>query len=326
MAEHLHPPAPTSPGIGALGPFGGQALIEGVMIRGTRSMALALRTPEGHVLTESRVIERDSAGDLRKLPLVRGIIALCDTFGLGIRALYRSARVAQGHRSQRATRADIAFASVVIAVATVIFFTGPVLMTAWIGASGSDWLEVIAEGALRLGMLIGYVWFIGRLPEVQRVFAYHGAEHRTVHAYEHGLTLTPDAVRAFPNAHPRCGTAFLLTVAALSFVAFLALGTPSLPERILERVLLTPLIAAVAYEGLHASQRFEHHPLVRILIRPSLWLQRWTTRDPDDGQIEVAIAAMQAAIAAEQAALAGSAPLLAEADVAITAPDATLDT
>ena len=308
------------------GPFGGQALIEGVMIRGPRTMATAIRTPDGQILTETQLIASGAAEPLRRIPFLRGIIALYDTFALGIRALYRSARIAQGHDRQRASAVDIAFATVVIAVAAAIFFTGPVLMTSWAGDSrAGEWVEVVLEGALRMAMLLGYVWFIGRLPEVQRVFAYHGAEHRTVHAYEHGLELTPDTVRTFANAHPRCGTAFLLTVAALSFVAFLALGTPSLPERILERIILTPLIAAAAYELIRATQQFEHHPLARLLASPNGWLQSWTTRDPDDGQIEVAIAAMTAAIAAEQTADAALSPLLVEVDAA-NATDAPIDT
>jgi uncharacterized protein YqhQ len=153
-------------------------------------------------------------------------------------------------------------------------------------------------------MLLGYVWFVGRLPEVRRVLAYHGAEHRAVHAHEHGMELTAENLRRFPNAHPRCGTAFLLTVALLSFVAFIALGTPSLIERIAERIILMPLIAGVASEALRAGQALDHHPVMRRLLLPNVWLQQWTTRDPDDAQIEVAVAAMQCALMAEAAAAA----------------------
>jgi uncharacterized protein YqhQ len=282
------------------GPFGGQALIEGVMIRGPRTMSIAVRCPDGRIHSESRVVATPFAASLRRMPFIRGILTLYETFSLGIRALYRSLRLSEGSKRDRASIAEVVLSFALIAVAAAIFFTGPVLMTSWIGGDGrSEWLEVIAEGGVRLAMLLGYIWFIGRLPEVQRVFAYHGAEHRAVHAFEHGLDLTRDNVRGFPNAHPRCGTAFLLTVAVLSFVAFMALGTPSLIERIVERIILMPLIAAAAYEAIRAGQALDHHPVMRTLLLPALWLQHWTTRDPDDAQIDVAVAAMQCAIAAE---------------------------
>ena len=309
-----------------IGPFGGQALIEGVMIRGPHSMTIAIRCPDGLILTEAEAIASPYLLSLRRVPLVRGVVTLYDTFSLGIRALYRSARISTGREDEPVSRGEIAVSAATIVAAAAIFFTGPVLLTSWIGRHGSDWFEVIAEGALRLAMLIGYIWFVGRLPEVKRVFAYHGAEHRTIHAHEHGMSLTPDNVRAFPNEHARCGTAFLLTVAALSFVTFTLLGTPSIPERIVERIILTPVIAAVAYEFIRASQAYESHPLMRALQQPNLWLQKLTTRDPDDGQIEVAITAMRAALAAESAFAAGSeaapatAPVLVEAESHVEPP------
>jgi uncharacterized protein YqhQ len=286
----------------AINPYGGQALIEGVMIRGLRAMAMAVRAPDGRIITRADIVESPAAAPMRKVPFVRGVLTLYDTFTLGIRSLYWSARVAAGREHEPTSKAEFAIAGVSLTVAAAIFIAGPVLLTSWIeraGAGGST--EIAAEGTLRIAMLLGYIWFIGRLPEVQRVFAYHGAEHRTVHAYEHGRALTVDDVRAFANAHPRCGTAFLLTVGVLSFGVFAALGTPPIAERILERVVLTPIIAAMAYEFIRASQRYDDHPVLRVLQQPNLWLQRMTTRDPDDGQIEVAIAAMNAVLAAEAA-------------------------
>jgi uncharacterized protein YqhQ len=286
-------------------------------------MTIAVRHPDGRILVEPEAISSPYTDALRRVPFVRGVATLYDTFSLGIRALYRSSRIASGREHEPITRGEIAISAATIAGAAAIFFTGPVLLTSWIGRHGSDWYEVIAEGALRLAMLIGYIWFVGRLPEVKRVFAYHGAEHRTIHAWEHGLPLTRDAIRGFPNAHPRCGTAFLLTVAALSFVTFTLLGTPSIPERVIERVILTPVIAAVAYELIRASQRYEAHLLVRVLQQPNLWLQKLTTHDPDDGQIDVAIAAMEAALVAESeavaaiAARAAPAPAIAEAEAGV---------
>jgi uncharacterized protein YqhQ len=169
-------------------------------------------------------------------------------------------------------------------------------------------------------MLVGYIWFIGRLPEVQRVFAYHGAEHRAIHAWEHRLPLTLENVRAFPNEHPRCGTAFLLTVGAISLVAFIALGTPPLVERIVQRAVLTPVIAAVAYEFLRVSQRHEANRLVRWAKAPNLWLQKLTTRDPDDGQVEVAIAALNRVIAYESTLAAANAGSVSASGVPASVP------
>ena len=274
------------------------------MIRGPRGMAIAVRAPDGRIVTNTEVTESAYTSSLRKIPLVRGIVTLYETFSLGIRSLHWSSQVASGRGdgSGKASAGDIAISVGALTIAAATFFVGPVLLTGWVSrVTGSGEAEVLSEGALRIGMLLGYIWFIGRLPEVQRVFAYHGAEHRTIHAHEHGLPLTIENVRTFPNAHPRCGTAFLLTVGVLSFVAFSALGTPPVLIRILERIILTPVIAGVAYEFLRASQSLENHPIFRFAQYPNLWLQKMTTRDPDDAQIEVAIASLNAVLALEAA-------------------------
>jgi uncharacterized protein YqhQ len=278
--------------------YGGQAVIEGVMIRGPRHMAIAVRAPDGSIVMNEHEV-KGPAGLLRRIPLLRGIIVLYETLGLGVRALSWSARVAAGEQGQQITRGQLIVSlSVTLVVAGGIFFVGPVLITGWLGAvTGSEWVEVVAEGLLRIAMLIGYVALIGRMPEIQRVFSYHGAEHRAIHAYEHGRVLTPAAVGEYPNEHPRCGTAFLLTVAVLSFVIFMALGTPPIWVRIIERIVLVPPIAAVAYEVLRLGHRFGETPVIGLVYRPAIWLQRLTTRDPDESQIEVAIAALRHALA-----------------------------
>ncbi len=282
--------------------YGGQAVVEGVMIRGPRAMAIAVRAPDGRIITQSDVIESAFATTLRRVPLVRGIVTLYETFVLGIKSLTWSSKIATGRADERTTGTEIAVSVVTLAAAAALFFAGPVLVTRWIGsATGHQSLEVVTEGVLRMGMLVGYIWFIGRLPEVRRVFAYHGAEHRAIHAFEHGQPLTVESVRTFGNAHPRCGTAFLLTVGALSLVTFVLLGTPPLVERLVERVVLTPVIAALAYEFIRASQTSDDSLIFRALKAPNMWLQSLTTRDPDDAQIEVAIAALNAALIAESA-------------------------
>ena len=295
------------------------------MIRGPRGMAIAVRAPDGRIVTNTEVTESAYTSSLRKIPLVRGIVTLYETFSLGIRSLHWSSQIASGRGdgSGKASAGDIAISVGALTIAAATFFVGPVLLTGWVSrVTGSGEAEVLSEGALRIGMLLGYIWFIGRLPEVQRVFAYHGAEHRTIHAHEHGLPLTIENVRTFPNAHPRCGTAFLLTVGVLSFVAFSVLGTPPVLIRILERIILTPVIAGVAYEFLRASQSLENHPIFRFAQYPNLWLQKMTTRDPDDAQIEVAIASLNAVLALEAALPAvGAASALVPVAIEIDADD-----
>lgn len=279
--------------------YGGQAVIEGVMIRGPRHMAIAARTREGSIVTREETLPGVMSGRLRAIPIVRGAIVLYETLALGIRSLTWSSQVAAGGELREIGKAQMLTSLAFTLLFTgAIFFAGPVLLTGWIGeVIGSEYAEVALEGVLRLLMFVAYVWAIGRLPEIRRVFGYHGAEHRAIHAYEHGRDLTPEAIRAFPNEHPRCGTAFLLTVMVISLVVFIVLGTPPIWVRIVERIILVPVIASFAYELLRAGQRYGEHALVRKLYAPNLWLQRLTTRDPDDGQIEVAIVALERALA-----------------------------
>jgi uncharacterized protein YqhQ len=292
--------------------YGGQAVIEGVMIRGPRHTAVAVRAPDGQIVTRDETLPGIMAGGLRRVPVLRGIIVLYETLALGVRALTWSSQVANappgggglGQRDASPPRMIVTLA-VTMSIAAIIFFAGPVLLTGWIAEviGGNQYIEVALEGLLRIGMLIGYVWLISRVPEIRRVFAYHGAEHRAIHAYEDGRELTTEAIRGYPNEHPRCGTAFLLTVMVLALLLFIALGTPPIWVRIIERIVLIPPIAAVAYELIRLGQRFGDAPLVGLLWRPNLWLQKLTTRDPDDAQIEVAIAALRRAIALEPVAV-----------------------
>ena len=283
--------------------YGGQAVIEGVMIRGPRHMAVAVRAPDGEITTRHETLPGFMAGGLRSVPVIRGIIVLYETLALGVRALTWSSQVANGIEQRGTPPQMMLTLAFTMSIAALIFFAGPVLLTGWIAEvfGVNEYIEVALEGLLRVGMLIGYIWLIGQLPDIRRVFAYHGAEHRAIHAYEDGRELTPDAVREFPNEHPRCGTAFLLTVMVLALVLFIALGTPPIWVRVIERIVLLPPIAAVAYELIRLGQRFGDAPLVGLIWRPNLWLQKLTTRDPDDAQIEVAIVALRYAIALEPA-------------------------
>lgn len=283
--------------------YGGQAVVEGVMIRGPKHMAVAVRAPDGRIVERTEGLGGVYTGLPRRIPILRGVIVLYETLALGIRALTWSSQVAAGQDEEEVSNAQIYVSlGIMLVLVAAIFFAGPVLLTSWVGrVFGNGYAEVAAEGLLRLAMLVAYVWLIGRMKEVRRVFAYHGAEHRAIHAYEHGRALTAANIREYPNAHPRCGTAFLLTVMMISLVVFVLLGTPPIWVRIVERIVLIPVIASLAYEVLRIAQRFEGNRIFAWIYAPNIWLQGLTTRDPDDAQIEVAVAALERVIALETA-------------------------
>jgi uncharacterized protein YqhQ len=285
--------------------YGGQAVIEGVMVRGPRTMAVAVRRPDGTLALKSESLGGLYTGLLRRAPLIRGVVVLWETLALGMRALGYSAQVAageeEGELSGAYTWGTIAVTFVLVAA---VFFAGPVLLTGWLEDSLGGTGAVVVEGLLRLTLFLVYVWAIGLLPDVRRVFAYHAAEHRAIHAYEAGQPLRVEAVRPFPNAHPRCGTGFLLTVMVVALVVFTLLGSPPLWWRVLSRVALLPVIASLSYEAIRLGLLVEGVPGLNWLLRPNLLLQSLTTRDPDDDQIEVALAALQGVLAAEERAMA----------------------
>jgi len=283
--------------------YGGQAVIEGVMVRGPHTMAVAVRRPDGTIAVKSQALGGLYTGLLRRVPFVRGVVVLWETMALGIRALGYSAQVASGEDESEASGAHIwGTMAVAFVLVAAVFFAGPVLLTRWLEGTLGGTGAVVVEGLLRLGLFLAYILAVGLLPDVRRVFAYHGAEHRTIHAYEAGRPLEVEAVRPFPNAHPRCGTGFLLTVMVVALVVFTLLGTPPLWWRVLSRVVLLPVIASVSYEAIRLGMLIEGIPLLNWLLKPNLLLQSLTTRDPDDDQIEVALAALQGVLAAERAA------------------------
>jgi len=277
--------------------YGGQAVIEGVMMRGARSMAVAVRKPDGGIRVKSESLGGVYVGKVRRIPILRGVIVLWETLALGMRALVFSSEVAAGMTEEEEKEPSPAYIWVVLgitlAVAAGVFFVAPLLLTGWLSSHMNGALVVLVEGVVRLLMLLGYIWAIGFVPDIKRVYAYHGAEHRTINAWEAGAPLEVESVRGFSNEHARCGTAFLLTVAVVSLVVFVALGTPSWWWRIASRVVLIPVIAAVSYEIIRLSADFRRFRVVRWLSRPSLALQRLTTRDPDEEQIEVALRALR---------------------------------
>jgi uncharacterized protein YqhQ len=296
--------------------YGGQAVIEGVMIRGRKFVSVAVRRPNGGIRTQCEPLSQLYTGRWRKLPFIRGIIILVETLVLGLKSLMFSANVALEDPDKDEAQDLGSFATggmlaISLAVAVGIFFIGPLLITrALDDAIESSIVSNLVEGGIRLAIFLLYVWAMGLLPDMRRVFAYHGAEHMTIAAHEHGRPLTVGDVRPFPKEHPRCGTAFLLVVMVVAILTFAFMGRPDLWLRILSRVLLIPAIAAVSYEVIRFNAAHEGHPLAKLAIAPGLGLQRLTTRKPEDKQIEVAISAMQEALRAdgEGASAAAAAP------------------
>jgi uncharacterized protein YqhQ len=288
--------------------YGGQAVLEGVMMRGKRFMAVAVRAPNQKIVVTSEPLPRHLYGGIiQKIPLVRGVTMLWDALGLGMKALMFSADIQMqgeaGADADATTPAEpaslskpLAWTSVAVAMifGIGIFFVLPLAVVGvaehFFGAH-TLWSN-LAEGLIRLVLLVGYVALIGLMPDVKRVYAYHGAEHMTIHAWEHNDPLDPDHVARYSPAHPRCGTAFLLEVVAISIVLFALLGTPDLWLRVLSRIVLIPVIAGIAYELLRLGGRFPESPLMKLIVAPGLLLQALTTRYPDRAQMEVAIASM----------------------------------
>lgn len=301
--------------------YGGQAVIEGVMIRGPRHSTVVCRRPDGSVARRSRMLQKSYTSWATRVPLLRGIVILGETMHLGMWALLFSQNVAlaeepadedKGMGVINALTLLIAFS-----IAIGIFFLAPIFGTRWlIDRIDPDIIAIVLEGVLRLGLLLGYLWLIGRLGEIKRVFEYHGAEHMTIAAWESREALTVENVRHYSRAHPRCGTSFLLVVAVVAILVFTSLGTPPLWWHITSRIVFIPVIAAIAYEAIRFGGSHRHIRVVSWLFAPNLWLQALTTRPPHDDQIEVAIAAMEEAIAQEEASVAEEAVAAAEPEPA----------
>ena len=281
--------------------YGGQAVIEGVMMRGSRTMAVALRHPQGTIVVKKEPLnEALYRGPLSRIPFLRGLVMLWDALGLGTKALMMSADVAAGDEVVLPASVTWGTALLGIGLGVALFMLLPSFLVGLVAPYiPSEWLNSLLEGVVRLLLIVGYIWAVGFLPDIRRVFAYHGAEHKTVNAYEAGAPLTVDGVRPFSTAHTRCGTAFLLTLIVLTILIFAPFGRPSLVWRLLSRIVLLPVIAGVAYELIRLTARLANRPWMRPLIAPNLLLQQLTTRAPDDGMLEVAVAALQAVLADE---------------------------
>ncbi len=307
--------------------YGGQAVIEGVMMRGRKSMAVAVRNPQGEIVVhEEPLTAKIYTSTWGQWPFVRGLAMLWDALGLGIRALMWSGEVAaqeeEGEKLEFSGPVAWTTIAVSLSFAIGLFFLVPTFAARLLATFVNDdpFVDAIFEGVIRLLLFVGYLWVIGRVGEIKRVFGYHGAEHKTINAYEANAPLTVSEVQKFSVQHTRCGTSFLLYVLVISILLFAPLtfsnvepGWLALLLRFVTRLALVPVVAAIAYEIIRFSAAHEDNRIMRMIITPGLWLQKMTTREPDDGMVACAIAALEPVLAAD-----GKLPAAVRAEAAVT--------
>jgi uncharacterized protein YqhQ len=278
--------------------IGGQAVLEGVMMRGPSTWALAVRKPDGEIAEVNHPINSVMARHwFFRLPIVRGVIALGESLAIGFRALAISANYAAQEEGEEVetelSRGALFFAfAIAIGFALMLFKVTPALIVNWLPIETTGWF-VIVEGLIRVSIFVLYLLIISLLPDLRRVFEYHAAEHKVINAYEAGEELVPERVQRFSLIHPRCGTAFLLWVMVIAIFVFAFLGRPSLPWLIASRILLLPLIAGLAYELIRFAGKHTDNRVLMTFLAPGLWLQRLTTRQPTLDQLEVSIRALK---------------------------------
>jgi uncharacterized protein YqhQ len=282
-------------------PIGGQAVLEGVMMRSPSAWSVAVRKPDGEIAEVNQPI---SSFSLRhrwaRIPVVRGVIALGESLAIGFRALAISANYAAQEEGEdgeeiqtELTRGQLLFAfGLAIGFALLLFKVSPALITNWLPIDGTA-AFVVVEGLVRVGIFIAYLLLISLLPDLKRVFQYHAAEHKAINALEAGDELTPERVQRYSLLHVRCGTAFLLYVMVIAIFVFAFFGQPTWYWLIASRILLLPVIAGLAYEVIRFAGRHPEHRILRTLLAPGLWLQRLTTREPTLDQVEVSIRALR---------------------------------
>ncbi len=286
--------------------YGGQALIEGVLMRGRDAIAVALRDPSGQIVVETERLDSGvHASPIAKWPFVRGLVVLYETLFVGTRWLVRSANIQAAEEDVELGKKSIAAMLIVtLAVAIAVFSLLPLFISS-VATSGVEqgWAQPALEGIIQVGIFLGYLTLVSRTEDIHRVFQYHGAEHMTIHALEAGDPLTVDAIRKYPTAHHRCGTEFLVILVLLSIFAFSLVGKQEPLVMIASRLLGIPILAAVGYEVLKFGAKFRHNPLIRVIMYPGILVQKITTKQPTDDMIEVAIVAMEEALKADGAEL-----------------------
>ena len=296
--------------------YGGQAVIEGVMMRGSRALAVAVRDPQGNIVVHTEPLNAKIYGNgIARMPFVRGLTMLWDALGLGIKSLMFSAEVAleeentpagDGKEAGKVFEGPMQWGTVLFSLtfSILLFFVFPTFVARVVvnllNMAEYHILENAIEGLVRLALLVGYVWVIAFMPDIKRLYRYHGAEHKTINAYEAGAELTPTNVARFPLEHPRCGTAFLLTVVVISILIYSFLPPMGLGLRMLSRIVLLPVIAGVAYEFLRFSAAHQDNALIRLITKPNLALQHLTTAEPDETMLAVAITAFERMMAYEK--------------------------
>ncbi len=281
--------------------YGGQAVLEGVMMRGRRALAIAVRHPAGHIILRSEPLDpRRLSARLRRVIFLRGVVAVWEMLVIGMRALNFSATVQLSDADDESDGGDAGGAAVVsgslvlgLLIGIGLFFVLPLFLTSLTDELvDSDLASNLIESAVRLSIFVGYISAIGLMPDIKRVWMYHGAEHKTINALEAGERLTVENVQRHSLTHPRCGTGFLVMLIVISLIVFALLGRPPMIVRVVSRIALLPLIAAVGYEFIMLTARYRSNIVARVVSQPGLWFQRLTTRPPSDDQVEVAIAAM----------------------------------
>lgn len=272
------------------------------MMRGRKTVVTAVRRPGGDVAINTQTLPTFYTGKLRKIPLLRGIIVLIETLYLGIQTLMYSANMALEDEKEKVSGGWIWVILIfAIAFAVALFFIVPLFLTRLISTGSSSITFNLIDGGIRLVMFIIYLKLVSFLPDIKRVFAYHGAEHMAVNAYENGVPLEVESAKRYSTAHIRCGTSFLFIVMVTAIVVFSFIGRPSLGVMVISRVLLIPVIAAIAYEITQFGGRHSKNSFVRAVLAPGMWLQSLTTRQPDDSQLEVALSALKRVVDIEQA-------------------------
>ena len=289
--------------------YGGQAVIEGVMMRGRRAMVTAVRRPGGGLALDIQPLATIYTGRLRQTPLIRGIIVLLEAMVLGIKSLLYSANVSLEEEGEKISGVLVGvMVAVSLGFAVVLFFLAPLFITRLLDPYISSSLVFhLIEGLVRLGIFIIYLKLVTLVPDIKRVFAYHGAEHKTVNAYEAGAPLEVETVKEYKTTHTRCGTSFLFVVLIIAIIVFALVGRPSIWLMILSRIVLIPVIAALGYEVIYFSAGHRGNALVRAIVAPGLWLQALTTREPDDSQLDVAVSALRKVVEVDQPAEAAQA-------------------
>ncbi len=282
--------------------YGGQALIEGVMMRGRDAIAVALRHPDGRIVFATERLDSGFHGNrLSRAPFVRGLVVLYETLVVGTRWLIRSAGLQVEGEGVEIGKGSVALMLGITAILGIgLFFILPlVVATFTAGNVENDLVQHTIEGLVRIAIFLGYLVLIARTPDIARVFRYHGAEHMSIHALEHGDPLRPEAIRKYPTAHPRCGTEFLVVVILLSILAFSLVGRQSPVIMVGSRILLIPVIASVGYELLRLGARHRSNPVIRVIMWPGILVQMITTKQPTDDMIEVAVVALEEALRAD---------------------------